>query len=219
MRARAAVLLLLMLSACGDKGSDPPPPDPSDVVLTGRVHLEGNMFTLQGDSLGVRRVEDADGVRVRLACAGDSGATATSVDGVYHLEAADGAPDDSCVVVGYVGPWNEGATAPLFFDRDLENPQTLLLRPRGEMRIAPNPFTQDHGAGAEWFADVRDLHTLEIYRLDGTFVYSIADTVLAGFNHFHWPGVDQTNTPVATGMYWYVIRRGDDVRWNLAFME
>ncbi len=220
MRLSVGVVLLLALSACGDKGSDPPPPpDPSDLVLTGRVQLEGNMFTLSGDSLGVRRVEDADGVRVQLVCPGPGDHGATTTDGAYEFDLGADAPDDSCSVFGLVGEEVAALTRRFFLDRDLENPHTLTIRPYGEMRISPNPFTQDHGAGAEWIAEARDLYTFEVYRLDGALVYSFGDTVLAGFNHFHWGGVDQSNTPVGPGMYWYVIRRRNDVRWNLAFME
>lgn len=212
-----AVAAMLMTS-CEDQTSQHPllRPQTGRYALGGRVRLVANLTGPTGDSVGTRVVDDADGVRVRLLTGGASVDSVYSQGGVFEFRVDD---VGAYTAAAWVCPESLRVSHVTLADADTTFPDTLTLRPFGELHTYPNPFPATEGLAIEFTAPVAQRVTTEIHTLGGVTVWSYSIDLPAGFFHLHWNGNTNDNTPLPAGAYWVVVQMGGRHHCSLVFKE
>lgn len=213
--SRASLFLaaasLLLAPACTDEGSDPMQAGDTGSI-SGHVRLVGTLFTLSGDSTGTETVDDATGVPVTLVGSAVMRAATTTVDGGYTFDGL--APGDYQVVTSVVS--ENVLTVPVTLSDGEAAADLLVVEPWGEMNTSPNPAAHD-GTGLEFTMQAPGPFTTRIVTLGGDPVWTFATDAVAGFNHIHWDGGDDTHHVAEDGAYWAIVEKEDTVAYNLVF--
>lgn len=208
----AAALPVLALG-CADDGVRPRATT-SGLSISGRVRIESVLKDEIATDIGVRRVEDATGLKVVLVGpAGFRDSTLTVAGGYAFHNLPPGAYRAATWVV-LEAPVETGEIT--LATRDVVAPDTLALGPSGDLSTYPNPGAPD-GIGAEFTAQVAQTYTVEIHSLDGDVVWNFSQAVPAGYYHVHWDGDDESEQQAPAGAYWFIVRVDDQALYGLVF--
>lgn len=173
-------------------------------VLTGRVRIEGDVRDLSGERQGGWRRDDASGVRVWLAGPNGWSDSTLTLDGAFAFGV--NAPGRYRAYAWVVAPDTVAASSVTVTAADASFPDTLALGNSDSLRISPNPFPGDHGAGIEYDVPVSQTRlTVEVRSLRGAVLWSFSTRWDPGLLHVHWSGDDQNGAPVPAGLYWGVL--------------
>ncbi|MEZ4647710.1 MAG: hypothetical protein R3E97_02800 [Candidatus Eisenbacteria bacterium] len=168
------------------------------LTLSGRVDLAVTYQAESGDSTGSESYPDESGIRVFLESAGQVVDSTLTDRGVFQFHGlAEG------TYAMYCGPEEARSevTTHLLTKED-GDAGTIHVRPIGALRNPPNPFEYSHGTGVEWDLAAPESVEIRIFAMTGHLVWSYAYDAPAGFQHIHWIGTDQANTPLPPGPYW-----------------
>lgn len=213
--SRASLFLaaasLALAPACTDEGSGPVQAGDTGTV-SGHVRLVATLFTLSGDSTGTATVDNATGVPVTLSAGPSTRAVATTLDGAYLFEGL--APGDYEVATSVV-PENV-LTMPVTVADGEAAAGLLVVEPWGEMNTSPNPAAHD-GTGLEFTMQSPGPFTTRVVTLGGDPVWTFATDAVAGFNHIHWDGGDDTHHVAEDGTYWAIVEKEGTLAYNLVF--
>lgn len=200
----------------GDKGPNDPPPTANGTTISGRVRLEGELWTHGSNSEGRRIVESADSVLVELYRGATLIGSERTRQGMFTFEElADGSYR------------LEARVTPFFrVEQEIEVPLAsgaetieLTLAPFGGLANPPNPFDAT-GTGLEGLAATADTIFYRVYTPGGRLVYRYDQPDYpAGFFHIHWIGTNTANVVQPRGTYWACVLVDRTWRVNLLFFE
>ena len=178
------------------------------LTLSGRVDLEVTYFAESGDSTATESYPDQSGIRVYLESTGQVIDSTLTDQGVFQFHGLSSGTYDT-----YCGPEEaRSEVRTLVLTDDDGDTGTIRVRPIGKLRNPPNPFEYSHGTGVEWDLASSESVEIRIFAMTGHLVWSYAYDAPAGFQHIHWIGTDQVNTPLPPGPYWATARY--DGRWH-----
>jgi len=189
------------------------PANPNSV--SGQVRVELSMSDPNGAPIGIRRIEQPDGVRVRLAGAGLPDSTRTS-HGAYEF--AHLAAGDWSVQVGVGGVMTDVTYLGIGPKDQLVIGDTLVLGRSGDLAATPNPFTSR--TAIQFGVPVDTRVRLVVVDLAGNLKRVLADRIfVAGRHIFVWDGTNDAGKPLPDGTYAIVFIAGDDRRCEIIAKE
>jgi hypothetical protein len=213
-----ALLLVASTEGCSDRISQTPVtrPQTGRYALSGQVRISGRLTAMGGDSVGTRVLESASGVRVRLLRPDGSSDSVVTHNGVFEFRVDD---PGLYRTTSWVCPEIVSTSQVVVTDADAIFPDTLTMGPFGEITTYPNPFPSSEGLAIEFSPPIAERVELSILALSGVPVWSYANDLPPGFQHFHWPGLDNDGHAVPNGAYWCVVRMSNAHHYNLVFKE
>lgn len=209
----AAITLPVLVLGCADDGTRPST-TPSGFSISGRVRIESILKDEVATEIGLRRVEDATGVKVVLVGPNGFLDSTLTIAGTYafHDLAAGSYRARTWVV-----PEEPVETVDLVLGgEDLVAPDTLTLGLSEGLSTYPNPGAPD-GIGVEFTAESAQTYTVEVHTLGGDLVWSFSQSVPAGYYHVHWDGHDESEQHAAAGAYWIIVRVDERSLYSLVF--
>jgi hypothetical protein len=212
-RLKAAVALLALAPAACQWPLAPPNPN----SVAGRVRVELILSDVTGAPIGVRTLDQADGVHVTLAGAGAGRADSTrTLAGAYEF--AHLAAGDWSVRVGVGGVATDVTYLGLGPKDHLVIRDTLVLGRSGDLVAFPNPFPLQTTIHFGLSADTRV--RLQVVDLAGNLKRVLADrTFVAGAHLFTWDGANDAGKPLPDGNYAIVLLAGTDRRAEIVAKE
>ena len=208
--AAAVALVALAPAACQWPLA---PSNPTSV--SGRVRVELQLSDPNGTPLGVRTLDQPDGVRVTLSGEGRPDSTRSSAGAweFAHLAAGDWS------VRAAVGGVTTDVTQLGIGPKDhLVVGDTLVLRRSGNLVATPNPFPFGTAIYFQLPADTRV--RLVVVDLAGNRKAVLADrTFVAGAHILSWDGTNDAGKPLPYGNYAIVFLAGADRRCEIVARE
>ena len=180
--------------------------------ISGRVRVEILLTDVSGAPLGVRKLDDADGVRVYLVGPGRTDSTRTTAGAYefFHVPAGDWG-----VSVGVGGVRTDVTYLGIRPKDHLVIRDTLVLGRNGDLSATPNPFSFQTAIRFALPADAPA--RLQVVDLAGTLRRVLADrTFVAGAHILVWDGANDAGKPLPAGTYAIVFRSGDERRCEIA---
>lgn len=209
----ALAAFALLLSGCAKRK----PNEPLDLTfhsLTGHVQLVGSLTAANGQFLGTRVVDDADGVPVDLLIGQNVVMRTMTSHGDYRFPTlGTGSYTTRSVVFGSVADSTPTLTVAT---TDVVAAHVLRLASAGDLYPAPNPIDARGQVTFEVLDDVtarfqvRNTRT-EVVRTITTAFYT------AGVHSTFWDGRDDTLGVMPPGYYWITFESGTDRRAQLLF--
>lgn len=207
-----ALLALALLAGCSAEEENPL--KPAAHAIRGRVRLTGSLTRANGDVIGQRSIEDADGVPVELVSGTTVVARTTTVDGAYRFDGvAPGTYQARATVVNRVTARTDVLTV---LYTDIVAGDTLALISDGDLDHGPNPMV---GVVTFRYSTFQPLPArLRILTPAGTVVKVLADSVMtSGAYVSTWDGTDSTGAQAPGTVYWATFEQGIDQRAQLIF--
>ena len=178
--------------------------------------ISGRLTAVGGDSVGTRVLKGASGVRVRLLGPDGSSDSVVTHSGVFEFRVDD---PGLYRATSWVCPEIVSTSQVVVTDTDAAFPDTLTMVPVGEITTYPNPFPSSEGLAIEFTPLLAEHVELVLLNLSGVQVWSYTRDLPPGFQHIHWPGIDNDGHAVPNGAYWCVVRMGNAHHYNLVFKE
>lgn len=204
-------LLGAALAGCGRDN----PAEPAGYALSGRVQLVGRLTAANGQPLGSRLVDDADGVPVDLLLGNTIVARTHTVDGAFRFTGV--APGGYFVRANYEGAF--GVTSPglTVANRDVVAAAPLEMAAVGDLYPAPNPV--DSACAITFTSATARNVEVRVIALDGTVVRHllVSSEESPGLFMTVWDGRDDSGAVPAPGAYWMRFTLGADERAALLF--
>jgi hypothetical protein len=209
-----ALIALVVLLLAGCSAQEDTPLTPATHAIRGRVRLTGNLTRANGDVIGERSVEDADGVPVELVAGTTVVARAVSVDGGYRFDGV--APGSYLVRTTVVNRVTARTDVMIVRYADVVAGDTLLLVSDGDLDHGPNPFAA--AVTFRYSVFQRAPARLRILTPAGGVVRVLADSVMDVGDHVAvWDGTDSTGGAASGTVYWATFESGIDQRAQLLF--
>lgn len=217
MRRRPSIALFasLVLATAAVVGCGRDPARPATYRLSGRVQLVGRLTADNGQPLGSRNVDDADGVPVDLLLGTTIVASTHTVDGAYQFTGVS--PGGYFVRANYEGGFGVLSPGLTVANRDVAAAAPIVLAAAGDLYPAPNPvdslclvtFTAPTALGV----------ALRVIALDGTIVrHLLVESELSeGLFLTRWDGRDDLGGTPPAGAYWLAFTLGTERRAQLLF--
>lgn len=208
--AAAVALLTLAVGACQWPLA---PSNPNSV--SGRVRVELLLSDPNGTPIGVRTLDQVDGVRVTLSGSGRPDSTRTTAGAweFAHLAAGDWG-----VRVAVGGVTTDVTYLGIRPKDDLVVRDTLVLGRSGDLSASPNPFQFQTAIRFAVPADTRV--RLQVVDLAGHLRRVLADrTFVAGAHILTWDGTNDAGKPLPYGNYAIVFLAGADRRCEIVARE
>jgi hypothetical protein len=210
-RLEAAVALLALAPAACQWPLAPSNPN----SVSGRVRVELLLSDPDGTPIGVRTLDQADGVQVTLAATGRPDSTRTSAGAWEFAHLAAG---DWSVRVGVGGVSTDTTYLGIRPKDHLVIRDTLVLGRSGDLVASPNPFPFQTAIRFALPADTRV--RLQVVDLAGNLKRVLADrTFVAGAHIFTWDGANAAGKPLPYGNYAIVLLAGTDRRCEIVARE
>lgn len=210
LASRIVLAALVLLAGCAKDN----PTEPTSFAISGHLQLVGMLTASNGQFLGTRVVDDANGVPVDLLSGRTVVAHTVTSHGDYRFQGlAAGSYVARSVVLGGVAD----STATLTIAaHDVTAAHVLRLASAGDLYPAPNPID---ARGQVTFELAEDAFvTLKVLDLGTTVVRHITSaTFTAGLHSTYWDGKDDTLGVLPAGDYWITFESGTDRRAQLLF--
>lgn len=186
--------LVMALGSCSKK-----PTDPGLHSISGHVRLIGYQTAPNGSFLGTRVVDDADGVMVDLAYGTNVVGRVATVNGTYRFDGfRPGGYVARTRLLADFGDQTEDLTITNF---DVVATDTLLLKSRGDLFPAPNPFADT--VGVHFDVAVPQYVDVRIRDLSGTVVtHLLGQDLQTGVQRVLWFGLDRHGHPAVGSIFW-----------------
>lgn len=218
MRTREILLGTLTACALAAAGCGRESPTrPATFALSGRVRLVGPLTAANGQYLGTRAVDDADGVPVDLLLGGAVVGTTHTTDGTFRFTGlSPGGYFARARIFGSLAVRSGGLT---IATRDVAAADPLVLESVGDLYPAPNPV--DTATTIVFAAPDPGTAALRVLALDGTVVRTLYVNRMLEPGRYatDWNARDDDGVLAAPGCYWMTFESGADQRAQLLFRQ